>query len=562
LLLPAEDVPRWGDANMLVGFARHGRERSALQMSSQSKSTRTKKRKGRSATSRIALPPLQNQYWGLAVCAIIGLAALLRVASLPSKPLHHDEGINGMFMMNLFRNGVYRYDPANYHGPSLYYSALITTTANSVFFGKAGLSTFAIRIVPAMFGIGTVWLITTLRPYVGALAAAAASLLICVSPGHVFFSRYFIHEVPFVFLTLATVVSWLKFEETAYPKYLIYMAACAAVLFSTKETAVISCSALVLAGVSSRRLCRKPVPHIVLRADLVPRANPIEAVGSLALIAAAALAFAFIEVVLYSSFFSNFPQGVIDSVRTYSYWLRAGVTEYAHPWYFYLFWLFKEEVPVLFLGLVGIVLAIVRRQHRIALFVSIWAIGICVAYSLISYKTPWLTLNLVLPLAIMAGYAVQWCYDFAIDRRALILKITVFVIFLASLGWSSYQSINLSFFRYDDETIPYSYAHTSRDLLGLVDEINSIAVDNNLGKQMRIVVVSPEHWPLYWYLRDFPGIEFADKIEPTTGEVLVALEKQVPEIEQKLGPSYRERSRHELRPGNTLVLYIRRDLRG
>jgi uncharacterized protein (TIGR03663 family) len=503
-----------------------------------------------------------NAHWGLTTFSIIFMAAMLRFIDLSARPLHHDEGVNGFFMVNLFRNGAYRYDPTNYHGPFLYYCALFTSTVNSVFYGKEGLSTWSIRSVAALFGTGIVWLTLGLRRYLGVFGSLSTALLLLFSPGELFFSRYFIHEVPFVFLTLATIVSWLRFEDTGYPKYLIYTAACAAMLFSTKETAAISCAVLVLACLASRRLCREPVPNVAVLQEPHADLEPVERVEPLVAIVAATLSFVFIEVSLYSSFFSNFPQGVIDSVRTYFYWLRTGITDYAHPWYSYLFWLFKEEVPVLFLGLVGIVLAIVRRQHRIALFVSIWAIGICVAYSLISYKTPWLTLNLVLPLAIMAGYAVQWCYDFAIDRRALILKITVFVIFLASLGWSSYQSINLSFFRYDDETIPYSYAHTSRDLLGLVDEINSIAVDNNLGKQMRIVVVSPEHWPLYWYLRDFPGIEFADKIEPTTGEVLVALEKQVPEIEQKLGPSYRERSRHELRPGNTLVLYIRRDLRG
>jgi uncharacterized protein (TIGR03663 family) len=524
------------------------------------KSLRRKRRKGRKAASRIAYQALMDQYWGLAVGAIIALAAVLRVAFLSSKPLHHDEGVNGLFMMNLFRNGVYRYDPANYHGPALYYSALITTTANSFLFGKAGLSTFAIRIAPAIFGIATVLLITKLRPQLGAVATGTASLLICVSPGNVFFSRYFIHEVPFVFFTLATVVTWLKFEDTGYPKYLIYMAVCAAVLFSTKETAVISFAVLALACAASRRLCREPVPDIIKRPE-PPSGPAIQVVVPLPMIVAAVLVFVLIEMMLYSSLFTNFPNGVIDSVRTYSYWVKAGVSEYAHPWYSYLVWLFKEEMPVLFLGLAGIVLAIIRRQNRVALFASVWTIGIGFAYSWISYKTPWLTLNLVLPLAIMGGYAVQSCSDFAIQRRAPMLKVAIWVTFLACIGWSSCQSIDLSFFRYDDGTIPYSYAHTSRDFLRLVDDIDSVAAENNLGKQMRIVVFSPEHWPLYWYLRDFQGIEFTDKIEPTTGAVLVALEKQVPEIEQKLGLLYRERSRHELRPGSLLVLYIRRDLR-
>ena len=49
------------------------------------------------------------------------IPALLHLAL---KPLHHDEGVNGFFLTNLFRDGVYKYDPANYHGPTLYYIAL------------------------------------------------------------------------------------------------------------------------------------------------------------------------------------------------------------------------------------------------------------------------------------------------------------------------------------------------------------------------------------------------------------------------------------------------------
>jgi len=40
-------------------------------------------------------------------------------------PLHHDEGVNGNFLVRLVREGAYNYDPANYHGPTLYYFAAV-----------------------------------------------------------------------------------------------------------------------------------------------------------------------------------------------------------------------------------------------------------------------------------------------------------------------------------------------------------------------------------------------------------------------------------------------------
>ena len=66
-------------------------------------------------------------YWQLACAGLLLAAAYLRLCELSAKVFHHDEGVNGMFMANLFMTGYYHYDPANYHGPTLYYAGLVTT---------------------------------------------------------------------------------------------------------------------------------------------------------------------------------------------------------------------------------------------------------------------------------------------------------------------------------------------------------------------------------------------------------------------------------------------------
>ena len=55
-------------------------------------------------------------FWG-----IIAFGALLRFFLLSIKPPHFDEGINGWFVDQMTRNGFYRYDPTNYHGPLHFY---------------------------------------------------------------------------------------------------------------------------------------------------------------------------------------------------------------------------------------------------------------------------------------------------------------------------------------------------------------------------------------------------------------------------------------------------------
>src|SRR6478735_3884397 len=144
--------------------------------------------------------------WLLSCVLITITATALRFALLSLKPLHHDEGVNGWFLTNLFRDGLYKYDPANYHGPTLYYISLA--------FAKVfGLETVTVRASVAIFGVLTVVLTLFLWRYIGKIGSLAAALFLALSPGMVFISRYFIHETLFVFLSLAIVVSIVMFIE-------------------------------------------------------------------------------------------------------------------------------------------------------------------------------------------------------------------------------------------------------------------------------------------------------------------------------------------------------------
>lgn len=165
-----------------------------------------------------------------------------------------------------------------------------------------------------------------------------------------------------------------------------------------------------------------------------------------------------------------------------------------------------------------------------------------------------------LPLSLTGGYALGSCYEFALERNSRPLRILSVAVLLVSVCFSAYQAIMLSFFRYDDDTSPYSYAHTRRDFLGLVNDVQRIEHDNNLVRPIGITVMSPEYWPLPWYFRDNTNIAYEAKVVDTTQPLIIALDSQMPELEKQLGTSYRRISSHELRPGVMLVLYLRRDL--
>ena len=147
-----------------------------------------------------------DKFWIVSSILITAIAAFLRFFWLALKPLHHDEGVNGFFLTNLVRDGIYKYDPANYHGPTLYYIAL-------PFVKLFGLKTIPIRVSVAIFGVLTVILALFLKRYIGKTGSLFAALFLALSPGMVYISRYFIHEIFFIFLSLGVVVAIIFFID-------------------------------------------------------------------------------------------------------------------------------------------------------------------------------------------------------------------------------------------------------------------------------------------------------------------------------------------------------------
>src|ERR1043166_8607461 len=88
-------------------------------------SKKTRKAAAAEEASRVAVVPnvldVPENVWRIGVIVIFLIA--MRVYDLNLVPLHHDEGVNGNFLVRLVREGTYQYDPENYHGPTLYYFA-------------------------------------------------------------------------------------------------------------------------------------------------------------------------------------------------------------------------------------------------------------------------------------------------------------------------------------------------------------------------------------------------------------------------------------------------------
>ena len=511
--------------------------------------------------------------WRIGIIIIFLIAAGLRLYDLNLVPLHHDEGVNGNFLVRLVREGYYQYDPENYHGPTLYYfSALIPWTVKLLFGSSArdnyGLTTFNIRLVPVLFGLATIGLVFMLRRRLGTVATLSAGMLLAVSPGAVYLSRYFIHETLFVFFTLGIVVAAIKLYDDRNPSQLILLGASAALLFVTKETAMISVGVLIIAlaltllymqfysktsSPPNRRRARETGRFSSFIEELGGRTNVGYYLGL------AVVVFLALYLLFYSSFFTNM-KGITDSLQTFAVWTRTGRQAHVHSADTYFWWMVKLEAPLLFLGAIGAGIMVLRPKNSFALFCALWAFGLLAAYSLIPYKTPWLMLNFVVPMALIGGYTIQAIYD--MDHRQLRLASAIFVV---AIVIATYQSIDLNFINYDndDAKYVYVYAHSKREMLDLVKQVEEIAKENG-GPATGITIVSPDYWPLPWYFRNFTRVGYFGRMAASSEPIIIANENQKEEVERNFGEVYRqvpsqsEGGSFELRPGVKLLLFVRR----
>jgi uncharacterized protein (TIGR03663 family) len=536
--------------------------------------------------------------WRASAAAILVVGTFLRLYSLTLVPLHHDEGVNGNFLVTLVRNGVYHYDPQNYHGPTLYYfSAIIPWLARFLggrsFGDMYGLTTFNIRFVTAVFGIATIWLVLLMRRRLGTIGALSAAGLIAISPGAVYLSRYFIHETLFVFFTFGIVVAALYYYDTRRSVYLILAAVSAGLMVATKETWIINGPVLVIAFLVTagyfylrdrfgRKRNRDEFATGEKLREQFSRFGSPAAITTVALFALTA--FLVVSILLYSSFFTNYPKGVQDALQTLKLWSHR-THEHEHPWWQYVSWLWQEEAIVLLLGAIGAAIAVWRADNRTAVFLSLWSFGLLTAYSFAgvsiahlftdqTYKTPWITLNFIVPLAVTGGYALEIFYRLLRQYQQPRLIVALLALIVIVCG---YQTYSLNFVHYDDDQYPYVYAHTRRETLVLLDEIDRIAKRLGTSYDTGIALVSPDYWPLPWYFRDYKRVGYYQQIVPTTEPVIIGSLAQAEQLKSTYGDRYQQIDSHqlndprvdpnhspdgsfELRPGVDLLLYVKNDV--
>lgn len=353
---------------------------------------------------------------------------LTRLLMLDFGALHHDESIHGYYSYQLFTGKyVYQYDPT-YHGPFLYF-----ITATMFFF--FGASDYTVRLAPAIFGIALIGMVWALRPFIGRWGALAAATFMAFSPDIMYYSRHLRHDIFSTVGTMMLLIAILGFIRTHKARYM-YLAALGVGLGVTSHeliylNGVIFVSFLLFAFLYEQFINgnRPPEERPLLLAFRSLIAQPV-AIG-LSLL----LMFGFI-VLFYSSFLTNLAQ-TGEFIKGITYWsTQQEVARGDQPWYYFFIQLAVYDPILIFFGVGGgfylLIRQIQKKMYDVAAetdptpdvqpapslptqlsvtelmtpLLGYWSLAALILYSIAGEKMPWLTMQISIPLALMAGMAL------------------------------------------------------------------------------------------------------------------------------------------------------------
>jgi uncharacterized protein (TIGR03663 family) len=444
------------------------------------------------------------------------LALGLRTVQLDSRPMHNDEAVNAIKFRNLWDGAGYRYDPVEFHGPTLAYSTLVweklTLAGNFARFSEARL-----RSLTALFGVGLVLLLFLVSDGLGPKATLAAALLTAVSPVMVYYSRDYIHETLFVFFSFLALASGWRYCQTAKIAWILLTGAAFGLMQATKETFIFNIAA-VMGALLLNEWLRPPAPATPLDKKLF---NPAH-------LAAAALVWLAVAALLFSSFFSN-PAGLLDAARTYLIWFQRvkGASPHIHEWSFYwerLLFFHRaggpiwSEALILLLAVGAGIAAFGRRQlpgasRPLVRFILLYTVILAAIYTALPYKTPWSALGFWHGAILLAGVGASALTAGLMGRRLKIAAGIILATGAAQLAVQAWQSAINSRYSADPRN-PWVYSQTLPNLLELTAKVDAVAAASPDDRHLPISVIAPDsdYWPLPWYLRRYNAAGFFENV--------------------------------------------------
>ena len=449
---------------------------------------------------------------------IVAFGALLRLLFLAIKPPHFDEGINGWFVDQMVKNGFYRYDPTNYHGPLHFYILFISQTL----FGR---NLWALRLPVVLGSILCVHLTMRFEPIVGKTVSRWAALAMAVSPAFVFYGRYSIHEVWLVLFSMLFILGLLGLWKFGTPGYLWCVGMGIFGMVLTKETYIIHVGCAAIA-VLVAWVAQKIVP-----ATDTKRARQTWTWLDLVVVIAVGVA---AIVFFYSGTFLNWP-GLKGLYSTFAAWFhtgQAGKSGHEKEWYYWLMLIGRYEQP-LALALIASPFCVLFLRDTAVRYLAIYGVGTLMGYTIVAYKTPWCIVSITWPLLFIFGAALLLLPE---RNRRIGYTLAAGVLALSLL-----LCIRLNFFRQTTDTEPYVYVQTYNDIYKLTVPLLELARKDPTKYQLIGHMIRESAYPLPWVLGDFTRVGYYERDnlpQKLDADFLVVQENKIATVEPKLQGAY------------------------
>ncbi len=167
----------------------------------------------------------------LALAGILAACAATRLLWLGEKSIMHDEALFVYYThAQLYLDWSYTYLPI-LHGPAMLH-------LQALLFHLFGASDFTMRLGAALLGIGGLFWILGMRPWLGGAGTWVALTVYTLSPGITFYQRFFRNDPLYVFTSLWIVVSLLWWWRSGRPAWLASAVVGATILFCNKESSL------------------------------------------------------------------------------------------------------------------------------------------------------------------------------------------------------------------------------------------------------------------------------------------------------------------------------------
>src|ERR1017187_2823072 len=441
---------------------------------------------------RCAIRMSWSRWPAFIVIALVGLA--IRLPQLDVRPMHTDEAVNAYIVGQLLAGEPFTYDPQDRHGPALAALALPLAWMHGAR-SFSDLTESELRLTSVVAGTIVILLFGAATEMFGLVPSLLAAFLFAVAPLPVYYDRYFIHEPLFCAATFGLILSGWCACKTRSVGQAMLAGACAALMFACKETAILHLFALAAAA-------------LVFRAWNLRGTSFAKSLRPGPLLAGVAT-FLALTVILFTWFGRSWQSLLAFSDVATNILARAAGQGHQQPfWYYGQILTGGWSGGLLFaFACVGLFIAIKKRDASPYQWLAYYGLLLAAIYSLIPYKTPWLALNLWLPLAIFAGMTVELLWRWTAGQFGKRVAIPAFCILAFAGVLIGHDTRQRVFLQPADESNPYAYAHTSNDLLGLPAEIAEMAHRDGINSP-RVAVIASDPWPLPWYLRHFNQVGF------------------------------------------------------